>query len=680
MSTVVRTFMPFMPPANKYYMYALFLIALIMMGIGWYGKIKLYHPRPGNFFSDIFQLFTKSKIKNLLFNQVLRHQKLLRDRTAGIMHLLIFWSMVILVMGTCFVALDEYIFLFSKSVRLMSGRFYVGLEFMLDLAGLMLMLGIVLALGRRLVNKTPYLSKGAQPYFILVGLGALVISGFTLEGMRLGVLGEAGPGPSFIGALAALLFNPEQFSQNAVIKVYQTLWWFHVLTTMFLIAYFPYTNLAHMILVPLSLAIKAKMYPEAKLSTPFKISELAEQEEEVELKVGISEVNDLNFQKRIEIDACVNCGRCARVCPAVAAGRKLSPQRLIQEMKSKLQATPEEKFPTLDPVTGENCLWSCTNCSACSYECPSAINHVEYVLDLRRYLLNNNQVDDKKIQILRALDNNGNPYGVPSYKRAEWLADYGVENVSETEEFEYVYWLGCLSAYDQRSSNIARSMIEIFRHFGIKFAVLGAEEKCCGETAKRLGEEGRFQMIALENIELLNLYNVKKIITHCPHCFNTLKHEYPEFGGHFEVIHHSEFLANLLKLNSDGINRGDDKIIFHDPCNLSRLNNIMDQPRYILSKVTTNLAELKQACSSTFCCGAGGGNNWYSVEEKEKISHLRLKQLLQENPDKIAVACPYCLGMLEDANKILDGNKVICDVAELVSEKIKSTAFCPETL
>lgn len=682
MNNLTRQFMPFMPPYTKVYMYLIFLIAVVVMLIGWYKRIKLYLPKPGDFFKQLIESFKLSRMKEVVWTQVLKHQKITQDSYAGLMHVMLFWGMSILVLGTILVAVDEYLVLIFKRFHILSGGLYISTEFVLDLAGLALIIGIILALVRRLYLKTPYLSVGAQPYLILIFLGFIGLSGFTLEGARLflqtgsgGSISAAGSS-SFVGLLPALMFSSlsesRLFSREVILSAYPILWWFHTLAAMSFIALLPYTNLAHLILVPLNLAVKENSYPQAKLSTTFKLMELAEQEEETEISIGISKAADLDWKQRIETDSCVNCGRCARSCPAVAAGRELSPQRLIQEIKNQLESGELEdlSLPVLDTENDSNPVWSCTNCASCTYECPSAINHVDYVLNFRRHLLNNNQVDEKKTQLLTALDNNGNPYGLASYKRSEWLEDYEVPLAAETDDFEYLYWMGCLAAYDQRASNIGRAMINVFRHLGVKIAVLGAEEKCCGETAKRLGEEGRFQMIALQNIELMQSYGVKKIITHCPHCFNTLKHEYPEFGGDFEVIHHSQFLAQMLQLHQVELDMSNEKIVFHDPCNLSRLNNISEEPRSLLKQVTTSFLEVKKSGAQTFCCGAGGGNNWYSVPESTKISHLRLEQLLEVDPDKMVVACPFCLGMFEDAIKVKGVNKIVYDIGELFADSI----------
>ncbi|GAB6174229.1 heterodisulfide reductase-related iron-sulfur binding cluster [Paradesulfitobacterium aromaticivorans] len=680
MNDLTRQFMPFMPPNTKVYMYLIFLIAVVVMLIGWYKKIKLYLPKPGDFFKQLIESFKLSRIKEVVWTQVLKQRKITQDSYAGLMHVMLFWGMSILVLGTILVAVDEYLVLIFKRFHILSGGLYISTEFVLDLAGLALIIGIILALFRRLYLKTPYLSVGAQPYLILIFLGFIGLSGFTLEGARLflqtgagGSISAAGSS-SFVGLLPALMFSSLSesglFSREVILSAYPILWWSHTLAAMSFIALLPYTNFAHLILVPLNLAVKENSYPQAKLSTPFKLIELAEQEEETEITIGISKADDLDWKQRLETDSCVNCGRCAKACPAVAAGRELSPQQLIQGIKNQLSGQGDQPLPVLNAESDPNTVWSCTNCASCTYECPSAINHVDFVLNFRRHLLSNNQVDAKKTQLLTALDNNGNPYGLASYKRSEWLEDYEVPLAAETDDFEYLYWMGCLAAYDQRASNIGRSMIKLFKHVGVNIAVLGTEEKCCGETAKRLGEEGRFQMIAQENIELMQSYGVKKIITHCPHCYNTLKHEYPEFGGDFEVMHHSQFLAHMVQLHQVELDMNNEKIVFHDPCNLSRLNNIREEPRYLLKHTTTDLLEVKKSGTQTFCCGAGGGNNWYSVPESTKISHLRLDQLLEADPDKLVVACPFCLGMFEDALKVKGVNKTVCDIGELIADSI----------
>ncbi len=647
-----------MPAWTLALLYFLFALVVIVFVYGFDRNLKKYGVSWSVFFRELINNF---KVKtSLFFTYILGQKKVLRKRYAGTIHIFIFFGIGVLFIGTLLVFLEEDILRFL-GVKFLVGPFYMLFEVILDTFGLILVVGILMAIFRRGVLKPEYLESNVQDYLILLGLLYIGVSGFLVEAVRISATRTPWSEYSYIGfSIANMLPGME--------NAYPLIWWSHVLVAFVMIAISPYTKLFHILLIPSNLLI-SEQKPQGKLTTPFNLQQLLEAEEEIEIKVGIATTEDLGYQDRIEADACVNCGRCQEACPAYNAGRELSPRKVINSIKELLTDTSEV---IVNGHVSENSIWSCVNCYACVEECPAHINHVDYMLDLRRYLVGEGRIDEQKISILTNLDRNLNPYGVPSYKRVEWLSELDAPIVEQNPDFEYLYWIGCAGSIDPRARNVTKAMIKILNSAGVNYAILGELEGCSGEIAKRIGEEGRFQQIALGNIEVFENYGVKKIITHCPHCYNVFKYEYPDLGGNYEVIHHTQLIRELIsdgKLKLKG--SFSDVVSYHDPCNLGRINGIYEEPRDVLSMIGAKLKEAERSRDRSFCCGGGGGNAFYSVPEDVKISQLRLRDFQSLNDvTTVSVACPFCMSMFEDAKKIEGLEEVlqVKDIAELVAE------------
>ena len=412
--------------------------------------------------------------------------------------------------------------------------------------------------------------------------------------------------------------------------------------------------------------------PLSSLPLPFKLSDVLEGKVDAsQIKMGVDNVSDFSASERMSYDSCVEIGACESACPATAAGRPLSPRVLVREI-SLLAAKKGQSSNTFESVKDDE-LWSCTSCGACVHSCPVAVKHLDIVYDLRRTLVSQGKLDKDKSSLLQNLSQNQNPYGLSSSSRADWARDQGIDTFESNPSAEYLYWIGCVSSFDQRAQNIAKSLAKVLKKAGVSFAILGKEEACNGDPARRLGEEGRYQELAYQNIEKMNSRGVKKVITSCPHCFNTLKNEYPLFGGRFDVTHHSQLISDLIGAGKITIEKSKLKeisVTLHDACYAVRYNSIFDEPRKVLEASCSDVREMRRSKDKTFCCGAGGSNYWYKVPQQETISGIRTKEASDTGAGVIATECPFCLSMFEDSTRVSDTKMAVKDIAEIVAEQL----------
>ncbi len=640
-------------------MYVIVAFVTILFFYGIYRRLRAFELS----LSDLREMIGVDKGRSVgrFVKYVLAQFKVLEDPSSGIPHVLFFYGMLMLALGTFTVFLDSDI-LEHLGMRILVGTPYLIFEFVMDLAGILALTGLVITAVRRFIVRPGRLKTSAEDVIILLGLLYIVCSGYFLEAIRLKLAPVSYASWSFLGDALSGLIDPRTAG-----LVYMPLWWTHILTAFLLIAYIGFSKLSHILMMPLS-DMASPDLPVPKLSTPFNLIELMEGGGEEEIKQGVYVKEDLNPLRRLNIAACVNCGRCHEVCPARTAGRALSPRDLIKELQ--LMFIRGEEGQLMDRINDE-VVWSCTTCAACAYVCPAMVNTPDILADLRRALVAENRIDSKKKDLLYNVSTKGNTMGLPQMERQKWLSD--VPTPAEESDFEYLYWIGCQASYDPRTKKIVDAMIKIMRTAGIKFVVLKGEERCCGEPVRKLGEEGRFQEIALENIELFKAYGVRKIVVHCPHGYNTFKNEYKEFGAEFEVISHVELILKLLKEGRIKVRKaGGRKIVYHDPCNLARYNRIYEAPREVLRILGVEVVEPERNRMDTFCCGAGGANYWYEVKEEKAISKIRLEQLSSKCWE-ISTACPFCMAMLEDAARStgVDEKVKVMDVAELVAELLE---------
>jgi len=411
--------------------------------------------------------------------------------------------------------------------------------------------------------------------------------------------------------------------------------------------------------------------PLAAMKTPFNLADVISGKVDAsQVSVGVSKVSDFDSKQRLSFDSCVEIGACEASCPATASGRPLSPRVLVRKISLLAGAQPDGGGGAFSTV-GDDELWSCTSCGACVSSCPVGVKHLDVIYELRRDLVAKGRLDKEKSAMLENLAQTQNPYGFKNATRGDWAQGLGVDTLATNPGAEYLYWVGCVSAFDQRAQRIARALSKILKQAGVSFAIMGPEEACVGDPARRLGEEGRYQELAFQNVEKLNSYGVKKIIAACPHCFNALKNEYPQFGGKYEVVYHTQLISDLIR---DGRLRVPPEriqkisVTLHDACYASRYNSVFEEPRHVLGATVAEVREMGRKKEKTFCCGAGGSNYWYKVPQQRSIAAIRTEEAHQTGAKEIATECPYCLSMLDDTTKVMNTGMEVKDVAEIVAD------------
>ncbi len=415
--------------------------------------------------------------------------------------------------------------------------------------------------------------------------------------------------------------------------------------------------------------------------------ETIEDIEEVET-LGVGRINEFTSSQLVSIEACLQCGRCEEVCPATISGSSYSPRGVIQSLRDILQSdlvksNGNHTQHLISDSLPENLAWACTTCGACIAKCPAFVNPVDEIIDLRRYqALTTGKLPKSIGDTLRNFERNGNPWGLPPEQRTVWNNGLDIRELSKGDETDILLFLGCAFSLDDRNIKVTRSFINLLKKTGVEFAILGLDEVCCGETARRMGNEYLFQVFAEQNIEAFSAVKFNCIVTQCPHCFNTIKNEYPKLGGDFQIQHYTEFLAGLQDFAQPATVEGNGEsqsVTYHDLCYLGRVNQIYDQPRRLLENSNSGIIEMRRNRKDSFCCGGGGGQMWMETDVEARINHERLKDVLATQADLIATACPYCLLMFDDAirSKGITGDVQVMDISEILELKLMNKRLSP---
>jgi len=616
-------------------------------------------------------------IARRVVTRILLQRRVLRQRkAAGRAHVLLFGGFGILFIGTILIAIEHYsgvaIGRSPQDPIFHKGLYFVIYEFVLDTAGLALLVGCLWFLKRRMKSESSMAHVGSD-YVVLGLLVLLVITGYVAEGLRITLEETPLPGFSYVGLLFAWPLQGLGVTPENAAPIHLTLWWVHVVLALGLIGLFPHTRLLHSLAGAVNLA-----FAEQTLGV---IQPLSIEEVEATGLVGAEKIADFTRWQLLSLDACVSCGRCEDLCPADQAGKSLSPRDVVQGLRGVMELG---NVPLNNGISND-AAWACTSCHACVETCPLGVDPLEFIMDVRRNMIAEGKLKGPPGQALQKMQRSGNPWGLPADERLSWTEGLNVPLVNEVEDFEIVYWVGCAAAYDPRIQKVARAVVQLLHAADVKFVVLGPEERCTGESARRIGDEFLFQELADDNISTLSKYPIKKIVTHCPHCLNSFKHDYPqfyeEFGAgdnfQFEAVHHTQFLSELLATgrlvipeNPRGGNANEALLTYHDPCYLARVNGITESPRELiqLTLPKESVIELSRCGVNTACCGAGGGRMWFDDEAEQRTGGGRVDEVIGSTAKTLAVSCPFCLTMMGDGLATRNASVEVKDVAELLLE------------
>ncbi len=700
---------------NPLFMSLLLIVGLAIFGRTMYYKILLLMAlEPTNRANHI-----KERLKNMVILAI--GQKRLvgreKERAPGIMHALIFWGFCILIIRS----LNLYGEGFVKGYQLpfLGDDFILGYLYMAlkDIMEGIVLLMVIYAIFRRVVLKPERLHNTWEAYLVLGMIGVLMISDLLYDGARYNLImlhnnpeqlhffNNPQYGCEFLwtpfSVAAASLIS--WMSADTAGNIMAGMFWLHIITQLTFLNFLPLGKHFHVITALPNVFLKNLGYPHEKT----RLLDLEDESVWEDESLGINHIHQLNWKQGLDLYTCTECGRCKEVCPAYTTDKPLNLHDFNDKLKSELSdnaaniikraelsagiksdGDPEQidkikaemmelnsEKQLIGDVIAEDTLWACTTCRACEEVCPVTIEHVPRIMAMRQGQTLMAGVYPQELNTaLKGLERNGNPWGIGYDQRADWADGLDVKKMADDAEVDYLLWVGCAGSFDDRAKKVSVSLIKILQKAGVSFAILGKEEKCTGDFARRAGNEMLYQMTAQENIEILNNYKVKKIIAACPHCLNTLKHEYPQMGGNYEVIHHTEFIEQLVKTGKITLNKSfQGSLTYHDPCYLGRYNSVYDQPRSILQSMSKDgLKELDRHGRESFCCGAGGGRMWMEETIGKRINLERAEEIVEQQVSNVAVGCPFCLTMLEDGMKDLGKEEEIktLDIAELVAKNM----------
>jgi len=609
------------------------------------------------------------------FREGVSMRTVMEDPVAGVMHALMYYGFIILFLGTVILEIDH---LLPVDFKFLYGNNYLGFSAVLDAAAIAFLIGVVWAAVRRYGRRPWRIRSKSRPEdaWILFVLGAIGVTGLATEAARIALAGQPGFEKwSFVGFPLSSLVPVSSAS-----GIHQIFWITHVVAFIAFLVILPTTKLRHMVTTPANLALSPRERPKGAMREMPNLLEATDIE-----TVGASTVAEFTWKQLLDTDACTICGRCTSVCPASTTGKPLDPREIVLKLGTvaSMTADPAQSPPVgVDgaiTVTSDNVfelitpeeLWACTTCRACDEICPADIEILDKILDMRRYLsLMEADFPSELGKTYVSMENSSNPYGVDQSTRGDWAdqLEFEVKRLGEPGvTAEYLMWVGCAGSFDDRNRSATVATARLLHKAGVDFAILGPRELCTGDPARRTGNEYVFQGLALQNIETLNDLGVDKIVTQCPHCLNTLGNEYPQFGGEYTVIHHSELFAKLLEEGKLTQTSTGESIVFHDPCYLGRHNDVFLAPRTIVDSSGVRV-EMARNGTKSFCCGAGGGKFWFEERTGKKVNIERTEEAVGTGADVIATGCPFCYVMLDDGVKEIgvDEQVVVQDLAMLL--------------
>jgi Fe-S oxidoreductase len=660
--------------SHTWLMYVLFVISLGIAVYGLYQRISVWKKGlPLNRFDQPFE-----RIKKVLTHAAAQ-QRTIREKSAAVFHSMIYTGFIILTIATTVVALD-----YDFGFTIMQGAFYLYFQsFIVDVFGALVMVGVGIAAYRRLITKPKKLVYTDEAVWILIAIFVISLSGFLIEGWRIAATNDPWGAWSPFGFLVAKA-SAAILSVDAMKTLHLITWWGHAALVFGFIAVAPYTKMAHVVMAPLNI-YTASLKP---IGANLKTLDI-DQAMETGGKLGINALASFTWKDLADFDACTECGRCTDVCPANTVGKELSPRDIILDLQGLMHRTAKASASSSEisnfqspiigavPSTSPEALWQCTTCGACVETCPVFIEQMPKIVDMRRFLvMEEADFPDTMQDAVTSMETRGHPFKGTQATRVDWTDGLDVKTINEARDAEVILWVGCGGALIERNQKVTRSIAQLLQKANVNFAILGREEKCTGDPARRIGNEFLFEMLAKENTAKLNGYGVKKILTSCPHCFNTFRNEYPQYGGNYEVFHHSEYLAKLVEQGKlQPIDKLDQKITYHDPCYLGRHNDVYDAPRTLVQiSSKRGVTEVAQSRNNSFCCGGGGGMSFVDEPKDKRVNQERARQLIKTGADIVAVGCPFCTTMLEDGINARKGDRDVrvMDVAELLWQSVQA--------
>ena len=606
----------------------------------------------------------------------LGQKRLFLEPLPGIMHALIFWGFLVYSVRSFSMVLEGLL----RGWQLPFLHTTLGHAYLLskDVFTVLVLVGIAIATWRRIVTRPARLELSLDAWVILGLIAALMVTDLLVDGAR--IAGGA-PGPwawtpasTLVGSFLA------GTSEGALRSTYASAWWLHIFVLYVFANYLPYSKHFHVYTSLPNVLLRP-------LSEPGRLAKMDLENVQEGTTLGAAKVTDLNWKQLLDLYSCTECGRCTVVCPTTITKKPLIPRDLTIVLRDNLNASAHEILgapgtkpgaPSRDlagDLLDPEVFWACTTCRWCEESCPLFISYVDRIVEVRRHLvLEKAEFPAEAEPAFRGMEVNGNPWQLPAETRADWAKELGVPLASQGGEFEYLFWVGCAGSFDDAGKRTSRSLVKLLQAAGVSFAILGPEERCTGDAARRLGNEYLFQTLASGNVGLLKKYSVRKIVTNCPHCFNTLAHEYPDFGGHYEVRHGTQLISELvaggrLALTAE-VRR---ELTYHDPCYLGRTNGEYDAPRAILAAIPgLALREAPLSREKAMCCGAGGGRMWLEEKLGTRINQTRMWQLQESGASDVAVACPFCAVMVGNAQQELGlESSRTTDVITLAAEALR---------
>jgi Fe-S oxidoreductase/nitrate reductase gamma subunit len=641
-------------------MYLMTAVALGLCAAGFYRRLPVY--RQGKALDRLDQRWLRLK---LFLECSFAQLRVLMVRPPGLLHAFFFWGFLLLFAGTLLVMLQADLTYPLFSLRFLQGVFYLGFKIVLNAAGLAAIAALLGFAVRRFVVAPVGLQTGKEDYLSHVLLLAILVTGFVLEGTRMAVT-EVRGNPwlshfSYGGLPIALLLEGDD--PGRLRALHRALWWFHLGISLCFIALIPFTKLRHLFLTGINYLF-TDLRPKGAIET-------VDLEDETRQSYGVAQIPDLAWKDIYDADACTACKRCQDRCPAWATAKPLSPMIVVQQIGEVAFDNPGANL--VDTVT-RDVLWACTTCRACQEICPANIEHVNKILEMRRNLaLMQGEFPGEEVRsALGALEVNGNPFGLAFARRGDWTEGLNVPILGEGGKADILYFVGCYASFDRRNQAVARDFVKICRAAGISVGILGKEERCCGEPPRKLGNEYLYQTLARSNIEAMQKYGVSRVVTTCPHCFNTLDRDYRDLGFRAQVEHYTGFLATLLAEGKLPVEAAPLDCSYHDSCIIGRYRDSYAAPRTVLTRSGASIREMARSGRESFCCGGGGGRILAEEKIGSRICESRIAMAAGTGAPVLVANCPFCLTMFEDGIKTggYEGKVQARDLAEIVAQRL----------